>query len=138
MGYKLIGKNKLIPRQDKIARRRVYQKAANSSPYDNVDLQVSIEEFIVPECSVQPVSGRSARDYNLKINMEGYRDHDSYLVFSSVMLQDSKEGTGLLPDQIFLEDVNGVERWFTVIKTDRFVTSGVARFQSFVVARPEG
>lgn len=137
MGYKLIGKNTLIPRQDKQGRRRTYAKNSAGSIYQNVDLGVLTEEFVITECSVQPPSGRSVRDYTMKLGMEGLKDHDSYIVYSSVMLKDSKEGTGILPDQILLSDSNGNEVWFTVLKTDKYVTSGVERYQSFVVAMPE-
>lgn len=138
MGYKLIGKNRLIPRVDIQGRRRVYVKSESSdSNFDNEDLEISILDFIIQDCSVQPTTGRSVRDYTMKLQMEGMLDHDSYMVYSGTMLQDSKQGTGILPDQILLSDNNGVERWFTVLKSDKYITSGVERYQSFVVAAPE-
>lgn len=137
MGYKLIGKNTLIPRKDIQGRKRSYSKSPTStSVFANTDQEIIELDFIVKDCSVQPTTGRSLRDYTMKLQNEGLRDHDSYIVYSGVMLQDSKEGTGILPDQLFLPDANGIDVWFTVLKTDRYVTSGVERFQSFVVAIP--
>lgn len=137
MGYKLIGKNTLIPKIDVPGKKRSYVKDVNStSVYSNTGLVIHEEDFIVTGCSIQPPTGRSLRDYTLKLGNEGYKDHDSYLVFCDIRLKDSLQGTGLLPDQVFLPDLHGLNKWFTVMKTDWYVSSQVERYQCFVVAVP--
>ena len=64
MAYKLIGKNTLIPRITCKARRRKLEKVEDSdSPFLNDDLQVVYEEFELKDCVVQPMTGRTARDF---------------------------------------------------------------------------
>jgi len=137
VGYRLIGKNRLIPRPTYQGRRREYTKT-DDSPFENVGVEMAYEPFDVLECVVQPMSGRAARDYTSQLMLEGGKQYDAFTVYSSVPLKGPKEGTLTLSDQILLPTSNGEMDWFTVIKSDPYPSSGVARFRAFVVAVPAG
>lgn len=54
------------------------------------------------------------------------------------MLRGPVEGSNELADQIKLMNSRGEMVWFTVIKSDAYQTTGVARFRAYVVSVPEG
>ncbi|WP_105492282.1 phage head completion protein [Escherichia coli] len=135
-GYRLIGKNRLIPRKTMKGRHRVY-KRVGGSPFENEGLELTFEEFDVLECVVQPLTGRAAKDYSSQINPEGDRQYEAYTVYSSTPLMNPHEGTYELADQIQLPDIHGHLRWFTLLKCDKYTTSGVSRYRSYVVEEPE-
>lgn len=141
MSYKLIGKNKLIP-QKTLTGRHVSSVKKDiiigdmSSPFTNKETEYVFEEFEVLECSVQPIMGKAYRDYALTLLPEGFKDYESYYVFSTTPLLDAQEGTNNLPDQIKLKNNRFQEEWFTVIKTDRFSTTDIERYQCFVISAP--
>lgn len=137
-GYKLIGKNKLIPRPTFVGRHREYAKVDMDNPFENQGIQIDYEEFDVLECVVQPLTGKAARDYTSQLMQEGGRQYDSFTVYSSVMLRGPVEGSNELADQIKLMNSRGEMVWFTVIKSDAYQTTGVARFRAYVVSVPEG
>lgn len=136
-GYRLIGRNRLIPRPTYAGRHREYQKVG-TGPFENTEIEIVYEDFDVIECVVQPLTGKAARDYTSQLMQEGGRQYDSFTVYSSVMLMGPVEGTNDLADQILLPNSRGEMIWFTVIKSDPYPSSGVARFRAFVVAVPEG
>lgn len=136
-GYKLIGKNRLIPRKTFKGRHRVYSKTVGS-PFANEGLELEYEEFDVLECVVQPLTGRAAKDYSSQINPEGDRQYEAFTVYSSTKLYSPDEGTYAMADQIQLPDIRGDLKWFTVLKCDSYVTSGGGRYRFFVVEEPEG
>jgi hypothetical protein len=136
-GYKLIGKNRLIPRKTFKGRHRVYNKTVGG-PFANEGLELEYEEFDVLECVVQPLTGRAAKDYSSQINPEGDRQYEAFTVYSSTKLYSPDEGTYAMADQIQLPDIRGDLKWFTVLKCDAYVTSGGGRYRFFVVEEPEG
>ena len=135
-GYRLIGRNRLIPRPTFKGRHREYVKDPNSIFENSGDLQYI--EFDVLECVVQPLSGRAAKDYTAKLMQEGGKQYDSFTVYSSTPLRGPREGSTQMADQIFLKDSTGDERWFTVIKSDIYQSTGVSRYRAFVVSTPPG
>ena len=137
-GYRLIGKNRLIPRVTYQGRRREVIKVDLDNPFANGGTETQVTEFEVTECVVQPMTGKAARDYTSQLMLEGGRQYDSFTVYSSVPLQGPVEGTMELADQIFLPTSNGGNAWFTVIKSDPYPSSGVTRYRAFVVAVPAG
>lgn len=137
-GYRLIGRNKLIPRPTFLGRHREFQKVDPDSPYENQGVDIIYEEFDVLECVVQPLTGKAARDYTSQLVAEGGRQYDSFTVYSSNILRGPIEGSNDLADQILLMNSRGEMVWFTVIKSDIYQTTGVARFRAYVVAVPEG
>lgn len=137
-GYRLIGRNKLIPRPTFTGRHREYEKVDQDNPYENQGVQILYEEFDVLECVVQPLTGKAARDYTSQLMQEGGRQYDSFTVYSSIMLRGPVEGSRELADQILLQNSRGEMVWFTVIKSDPYQTTGVARFRAYVVSVPEG
>lgn len=137
-GYRLIGRNKLIPRPTFTGRHREYEKVDLDNPYENQGVQILYEEFDVLECVVQPLTGKAARDYTSQLMQEGGRQYDSFTVYSSIMLRGPVEGSHELADQILLQNSRGEMVWFTVIKSDPYQTTGVARFRAYVVSVPEG
>lgn len=137
-GYRLIGRNKLIPRPTFTGRHREYEKVDQDNPYENQGVQILYEEFDVLECVVQPLTGKAARDYTSQLMQEGGKQYDSFTVYSSVMLRGPVEGSNELADQILLQNSRGEMVWFTVIKSDPYQTTGVARFRAYVVSVPEG
>lgn len=137
-GYKLIGKNKLIPRVTMKGRHRQFKKTDLDNPFENGGLDIEYVEFDVPECVVQPISGKAVRDYTSQLVPEGGRQYDSFTVYSSVMLKGPVEGSDNMADQILLMNSRGEMEWFTVIKSDLYQTTGVSRFRAYVVAIPEG
>lgn len=137
-GYRLIGRNKLIPRPTFTGRHREYEKVDLDNPYENQGVQILYEEFDVLECVVQPLTGKAARDYTSQLMQEGGKQYDSFTVYSSVMLRGPVEGSNELADQILLQNSRGEMVWFTVIKSDPYQTTGVARFRAYVVSVPEG
>lgn len=136
-GYKLIGKNRLIPRKTFKGRHRVYNKTVGGH-FANEGLELEYEEFDVLECVVQPLTGRAAKDYSSQINPEGDRQYEAFTVYSSTKLCSPDEGTYAMADQIQLPDIRGDLKWFTVLKCDAYVTSGGGRYRFFVVEEPEG
>lgn len=136
-GYKLIGKNRLIPRKTFKGRHRVYNKTVGG-PFANEGLEFEYEEFDVLECVVQPLTGRAAKDCSSQINPEGDRQYEAFTVYSSTKLYSPDEGTYAMADQIQLPDIRGDLKWFTVLKCDAYVTSGGGRYRFFVVEEPEG
>ncbi|QGZ16298.1 hypothetical protein Hena1_01480 [Erwinia phage Hena1] len=138
VGYKLIGKNRLIPRPTYPGRHREYAKVDQDNPFENGGVEMTYVPFDVIECVVQPMTGKAARDYTAQLMLEGGKQYDSFTVYSSIPLRGPVEGSTELSDQIFLPASNGVPTWFTVIKSDPYPSSGVARFRSFVVAVPAG
>lgn len=137
-GYKLIGKNRLIPRKTFQGRHRQFSKPGPDSPFENKDIEVVHTSFDVLDCVVQPIAGKASKDLSDQLTSEGGREYDSYTVYSSTPLMGLVEGTSLLSDQILLPDTRGGMSWFTVIKTDPHPTSGVSRYKAYVVAVPEG
>ena len=133
----LSSRNRLIPRIEVAARKREW-KADPNSAFSNKRLQVEYTDFIAEECSVQPMRGKAQRDQNNQLQPVGEEDYDSYTVYSETFLLHAKEGTDKLSDQLLLPDSNGGETWFTVMKTDIYVSSGVRRFRYYVVAVPAG
>ncbi len=138
MAYKLIGKNRLIPRPTFKGRHREFIKVDQDDPYENSGVTINYEEFDVLECVVQPLTGKAARDYTTQLMQEGGRQYDSFTVYSSVMLQGPVEGSDKMADQILLTNSRGEMTWFTVIKSDCYQTTGVSRFRAYVVSVPEG
>ncbi|EFM7019275.1 hypothetical protein BAU67_001842 [Escherichia coli] len=135
-GYRLIGKNRLIPRKTMKGRHRFYRRVGES-PFENEGLELCFEEFDVLECVVQPLTGRAAKDYSTQINPEGDREYEAYTVYSSTPLFNPDEGTYDMADQIQLPSIRGKLKWFTLLKCDQYTTSGVSRFRSYVVEEPD-
>lgn len=138
VGYKLIGRNRLIPRPTYPGRKRQYVKVDIDDPFENGGLAFEYTLFQVLECSVQPMTGKAARDYTTQLMPEGAKEYDAYTVYSSTRLVGAEEGSTSLADQIQLPDSRGDLTWFTVLKCDSYPSTGVERFRSFVVAVPEG
>lgn len=137
-GYRLIGRNRLIPRPNFPGRHREYRKVDLDNPYENQGVEILYEDFEVLECVVQPLTGKAARDYTSQLMQEGGKQYDSFTVYSSNMLRGPVEGSTELADQILLMNSRGEMVWFTVIKSDAYQTSGVARFRAYAVSVPEG
>lgn len=137
-GYRLIGRNRLIPRPTYQGRHRVISKTNPDSPFINVGTSTTYELFDVLECVVQPMTGKAARDYTAQLMQEGGKQYDSFTVYSTTPLRGPEEGSDELADQIQLPNSRGKLTWFTVIKSDVYSSSGVQRFRAFVVSVPEG
>lgn len=140
MAYTLIGKNTLIPRITCKARRRKMEKAEDSdSPFLNDDLQVVFEEFELEDCVVQPMTGRTARDFTTKMFPEGGAEYEAFTIYySGKMLVGPREGSLENADQVLLKDMFGEDAWFTVIKSDAYLSAQAGRFRSWLVKVPEG
>ncbi|QYC52522.1 hypothetical protein [Salmonella phage SSBI34] len=134
----LSNRNRLIPRIEVTCRRRSAVKTDPDNPFENGSLMMQYEEFIAVECTVQPMRGKAARDQNNQLQVEGEVDYDSYTVYSETILHRAREGTNDYSDQMLLPDSVGENTWFTVMKADRFVSSGVPRYRYYLIAVPEG
>lgn len=137
-GYKLIGKNILIPRVTYEGRHRDYLKTDLDNPYENDGIEIEYTPFDVTECVLQPLTGKTARDYTSKLAPEGGLDYDSFNLYSSVLLKGPIEGSLDLADQVLLPNSRGTMVWCTVIKSDPYPSSGVNRYRSFLVSIPSG
>lgn len=135
-GYRLIGRNRFIPRKTFKGRHREYHKNDPDNPFVNDSRTIVYTEFDVTDCVVQPLTGKTARDYTGHIVPEGSSQYDSFTVYSSVPLLGAKEGTDDLSDQIELLNSRGQVEWFTVIKSDLYQTTGVTRYRSYVISEP--
>lgn len=136
--YKLIGRNRLIPRVTCVGRHREWQKTDPTNPFVNGSMIVLYEPFEAIECVIQPMRGKAARDQNNQLFEDGEKDYDSYTVYSTTRLLTAKEGTMDLADQLELPDSRGGNTWFTVMKCDAYPSSGVPRFRHYLIAIPEG
>lgn len=134
----LSNRNRLIPRTEQLCRHRSYAKTDPDSPFENVGRAIITEEFTAVECSVQPMRGKAARDQNNQLEVSGEVDYDSYTVYSETKLMRAREGTNGLSDQMLLPDTGGDMTWFTVMKIDMYVTSGVPRYKYYLIAVPDG
>jgi hypothetical protein len=137
-GYRLMGRNKLIPWSPQEGRHRSFEKVDQDDPFENGGLTMIYEPFVAQECVVQPMRGKAARDQNNQLVQEGEKDYDSYTVYTSTWLKRADEATNKLADQLLLKNSRGEMVWFTVMKVDVFVTSGVSRFRCYLIAVPEG
>lgn len=137
-GYRLMGRNQLIPWSTQQGRHREYQKVDNDNPFENGGVNVVYTPFDAIECVVQPMRGKAARDQNNQLVQEGEKDYDSYTVYTSTLLLRAEEATNNLADQLLLKNTRGEMVWFTVMKTDIFSTSGIDRFRCYLIAVPEG
>lgn len=137
-GYRLIGRNKLIPRKTFIGRHRTFSQPDPDNPFENQEITIQYEEFDVLECVVQPLTGKAARDYTSQLTEAGGRQYDSFTVYSSTLLKGPVEGSFLLADQIQLMNSRGEMEWFTVIKSDPYQTTGVSRYRAYVISTPAG
>lgn len=137
-GYRLMGRNKLIPWSVEQGRHRSFEKKDLDDPFENGGGEVQYEPFEALECVVQPMRGKAARDQNNQLVQEGEKDYDSYTVYTSTWLKRADEATNQLADQLLLTNSRGEKVWFTVMKVDVFVTSGVSRFRCYLIAVPEG
>lgn len=137
--YRLLSnRNRLIPRIEVQCRHRTYVKTDLDSPFENAGKEVDYAEFIAVECSIQPMRGKAARDQNNQLELSAEQDYDSYTVYSETFLFRAREGTHELSDQLLLPDTGGGQSWFTVMKSDVFVSSGVKRYKYYVIAVPVG
>lgn len=137
-GYRLIGKNRLIPRVPCQGRRRTWAKTDPDNPFVNGAVAISYEPFTAIECVIQPITGKAIRDQNEKLMDEGGNEYDSYTVYTTTRLLRAREGTDELADQLLLTDSRGDSTWFTVIKCDPHPSSGVERYKVYLIAIPEG
>lgn len=138
-GYRLLNsRNRLIPRIEVPARHREWSKADPDSPFENGGLQMTFTEFTAVECTVQPMRGKAQRDQNVQIEQSGEQDYDSYTVYSETRLFRAREGTHDLSDQLLLQDTGGEYTWFTVMKADLYISSGVPRYKYYLIAVPAG
>lgn len=137
-GYRLIGKNRLIPRISCTGRHRVWQKTDLDNPFENGSLSVAYTDFTAIECVIQPITGKALRDQNEKLLDEGGNEYDSYTVYTTTRLLRAREGTNDLADQLLLPDSRGEDTWFTTIKCDPHPSSGVQRYKVYLIAIPEG
>lgn len=134
----LSSRNRLIPRIEVKGRRRVAVKTDPDDPFLNGSLEMQYEEFTAVECSIQPMRGKAARDQNNQLQVEGETDYDSYTVYSETVLRRAQEGTDQYSDQLLLPNSIGEDTWFTVMKVDRYVSSGTNRFRYYLIAIPVG
>lgn len=138
-GYRLLSsRNQLIPRVEVQGRHRVAVKTDPNSPFENGGIEVQYEPFTAVECVIQPMRGKAQRDQNNQLEQSGEVDYDSYTIYSETLLFRAKEGTDELSDQLLLPDSGLGESWFTVMKSDRFPSSGVMRYRYYVIAVPVG
>lgn len=138
-GYRLLSsRNRLIPRVEVQARHRSWVKTDPDSPFLNAGREVVYEPFLAVECTIQPMRGKAVRDQNNQLMIGGEEDYDSYTVYSETLLRRAREGTEDLADQLLLPDSGGGETWFTVMKADQFVSSGVSRYRYYLIAMPVG
>jgi len=138
-GYRLLSsRNKLIPRIPVQGRKREWKKTDPENPYENGSVAVEYTPFVAEECSIQPIRGKAIRDQNNQLMVGGEEDYDSYTVYSETKLFRAREGTEDLSDQLLLPTSGGEDAWFTVMKADTFVSSGVNRYRYYLIAVPVG
>lgn len=138
-GYRLLSsRNRLIPRIEVEGRHRIWRKTDPDSPFINKGVEIEYTPFTAVECSIQPIRGKAIRDQNNQLMIGGEEDYDSYTVYSETLLFRAREGTDSLSDQLLLPDSGGDDAWFTVMKADRFVSSGVPRYRYYLIAVPVG
>lgn len=138
-GYKLLSsRNRLIPRIEVKGRHRKSVKTDIDTPFENDSIAMVYEEFTAVECTIQPIRGKAAKDQNNQLEVSGVLEYDSYTVYSETFLYRAEEGTNQHSDQLLLPDSGGGETWFTVMKSDRFPSSGVARYRYYLIAVPVG
>lgn len=137
-GYRLMGRNQLIPWSTEQGRHRSFQKEDADNPFENGGVDVVFEPFEAIECVVQPMRGKAARDQNNQLVEEGEKDYDSYTVYTSTLLLRAEEATNNLADQLLLKNSRGQMEWFTVMKVDIFSTSGIERYRCYLIAVPDG
>lgn len=135
--YRLIGRNKLIPRPDFPGRQRHWTKGDPDSPFASAGRKVTYADIIIKECVIQPINGKAAKDQTQQLVLEGERQYDAFTVYSTTPLFGASEGSDELSDQILIPNARGVPTWFTVLKSDVHVSAGVSRFKAYVVAVPE-
>lgn len=136
-GYRLLsGRNRLIPRIEVEGRHREWSKGDPDSPFLNAGRVVEYTPFTAVECTVQPMRGKAIRDQNNQLMIGGEEDYDSYTVYSETRMLRAREGTEDLSDQLLLPDSGGDNNWFTVMKADTFVSSGVPRYRYYLIAIP--
>lgn len=138
VGYKLIGKNKLIPRVTIEGRHREWAKVDPTNPYVNGGVEIVYTDFDAVDCVIQPMRGKAARDQTNKLMEEGSRDYDSYTVYTSTLIFSAREGHPEMADQLLLKDSRGEMTWFTAMKVDPYPSSGVDRFRVYLIAVPVG
>lgn len=137
--YRLLsGRNKLIPRIEVEGRHRKWGKSDPDNPFENGGVDVEYESFTATECTVQPMSGKALRDLNNKLTLAGEEDYDSFTVYSETPLFGANEGTKGLSDQLYLPTSRGTKEWFTVIKSDVYVSSGAPRYRHYLISVPVG
>lgn len=134
----LSSRNRLIPRIEVEGRHRSYVKTDPDSPFENGSIDIQYESFTAVECVIQPMRGKAQRDQNNQLEISGEVDYDSYTVYSETVLFRAREGTDDLSDQLLLPDSSGGETWFTVMKADRYPSSGVQRYRYYLIAIPVG
>lgn len=138
-GYRLLSsRNRLIPRIEVEGRHRTWRKTNPDSAFINSGREVAYEPFTAVECTIQPMRGKAIRDQNNQLMIGGEEDYDSYTVYSETRLFRAREGTEDLSDQLLLPDSGGDMNWFTVMKADTFVSSGVPRYRYYLIAIPVG
>lgn len=138
-GYTLLSRrNRLIPRIECTGRRRTWSKTDPNNPFENGGRLVEFTPFTAVECTVQPMRGKAQRDQNNQLVEAGEQDYDSYTVYSETLMFRAREGSDELADQLWLPDSRGEYTWFTVMKTDTFVSSGVDRYRYYLIAVPVG
>lgn len=138
-GYRLLtSRNRLIPRIEVQGRHREWRKTDPDSPFLNGGREVVYEPFTAVECTIQPMRGKAIRDQNNQLMIGGEEDYDSYTVYSETLLFRAREGTDQLSDQLLLPDSGGSDTWFTVMKADRYVSSGAPRYRYYLIAIPVG
>jgi len=131
-GYKLLGNFADLPQVSLNGRSRVSVKDPNN-PFENVGNVINYSPKVLDDCSVQPVSGRSLKDYENLIGPEGFKNIEAYYLYTSTKLIVGVEGTGILSDQVQLESVTGLTLWFTTLRAFSHNYTGVARYKYLVI-----
>ena len=121
-----------------IGRHRAFKETDPDNPFENGSIEIEYSDFVAVECTIQPMRGKALRDQNNQLTIGGEEDYDSYTVYSETILFRAREGTDDLSDQLLLPDSVGGQTWFTVMKADRFPSSGVARYRYYLIAIPVG
>jgi len=130
--YRLLGNFKDIPQVTLNGRSRISHKDPDS-PFENVGNEIVYSAKSLKNCNIQPLSGRSLRDYENLIGPEGFKNVEAYYLYTSTKLVVGVEGTGILSDQVELESVTGLNLWFTVLRAFVHNYTSVQRYKYLVI-----
>jgi hypothetical protein len=120
------GKRQAIRRLDLQARTNDVTLDARNRPTGE-----SFNNFTLVDCTVQPTSGDV-----LQTLPEGFRDAETYNIFTDTEAKPAIRGTNQKADEVFLDTpFTSLAGWFTVIKVKSWQNQHIPHYQLIVVRK---